>query len=203
MRRFIILTSVMSIFLLAMGTSVAVAQTSGVHFTRNGEPSCTITCTTPTAAPQEGDAACDAQIAGVGGTNIVLSVVLGGGAVYNCQNQGGQTAPGQNVVLIGPAVSDVTVPGSEVKNGKADLEIDTAAEGGVSLTAPPTVSGADAGCPNPTWTGVNPDLSVTSITFSATQSGVTLFSCKVTGTTDLCGTTINFTDDQCEGVARF
>ena len=42
---------------------------------------------------------------------------------------------------------------------------------------------------------------------SATQSGVNIFSCSVgvspPGTADLCGTTINFTDEQCSGQARF
>jgi hypothetical protein len=37
------------------------------------------------------------------------------------------------------------------------------------LTAPATVSGAAAGCPNPNWTGVNPTLTVTSISVSFEQ----------------------------------
>jgi len=132
----------------------------------------------------------------LGGGDIVTSTTLSGSAVYQCQNQGGNVAPGQNKVLVGPVTDPNTIPAGEIKNGRAKVP-----GGPVTLTAPSTVSGAQAGCPNPNWTGVNPQLSITSIEFSATQGGVLLFDCKRTGT-NLTGT-ISFTDAECSGVARF
>jgi hypothetical protein len=198
MRRFSILTFVMAIFLLAMGTSVAVAQ--GVHFTHGGEPACTITISTPTTGPRA-DADCDAELAGLGGGDIDLKLTLKGTAVYQCQNSGGNIAPGQNTVLIGPAVSDAVVLAGAVKNGRAELEDSTTGTGGVPLTAPPTATAQQAGCPNNNWTGVNPKLSVTFIEFSAVQNGVNLFDCTKQGTS-LSGP-ITFADADCSGEARF
>ena len=53
------------------------------------------------------------------------------------------------------------------------------------LTAPSTVPGSQAGCPNPNWTGVNPTLTVTSIQLSIAQGGVTLFNCSASNSSGL------------------
>lgn len=171
--------------------SAALGPTSGVHFTRNGTPTCTISGSGGSAG-----VSCTSELAGLGEGDVTLSTSVSGAAVYQCQNNGGNIAPGQNTVLVGPDVDTTVIPGGQIKNGRAKLPtpINT-------ISAPDTVSGAAAGCPNPNWTGVNPDLSVTSVTYSATQGGVTVFSCTRSGS-DLTGT-IAFTDAECSGVAAF
>src|SRR5207247_9448252 len=101
-------------------------------------------------------------------------------AVYQCQNNGGQTAPGQNRVLEGPVTAPTTIPASAIKNGNVTFTTDPAV-----LTAPATVTGAEAGCPNANWTGVNPTLTVTSIDLSIEQSGNTFYDCTVANPTGL------------------
>jgi hypothetical protein len=56
------------------------------------------------------------------------------------------------------------------------------------LTAPGTVTGAEAGCPNPNWTGVNPTLTLTDISMTITQGGVLLFTCTASDPNGLSGT---------------
>ena len=75
----------------------------------------------------------------------------------------GNTAPGQNRVLIGPSVTPVLIPSDEIKNGNLAFSIAN------TLTAPATVTGAEAGCPNPNWTGVNPVATVTAVTLEIEQ----------------------------------
>ncbi len=196
MRRITVLVLAMSVAILAMAASVAFAAegpTSGVHFTKNGKPTCTI-FNSGTSAYTD----CTSELAGLGEGNVTLSASLTGAAVYQCQNQGGNIAPGQNKVLVGPSGTTKEIPGGSIKNGRAKLPISTKED---PLTAPETVTGAEAGCPNDNWTGVNPELSVTSITYSAVQGGVTVFSCTREGA-NLTGT-IKFTDAECSGVARF
>src|SRR6266702_4925896 len=118
------------------------------HFKHGGSPTCTITSSTASASTT-----CTASLAGLGNGDVVLSLTVSGSAVYQCQNGGGNTAPGQNKVLIGPATSTTSFPASAIKNGNLTFTTNPAV-----LTAPTTVSGAVAGCPNPNWTGVNPVL---------------------------------------------
>jgi hypothetical protein len=119
----------------------------------------------------------------LGGGDIVSTTTVEGFAVYTCQNQGGNQAPGQNKVLEGPDTGTVTLPGGEIKNGRATVR------GSSTLTADDTVSGRVAGCPNnKTWTGVDPQLTITDVTFSATQGGVLLFSSTAHNDNGLTGT---------------
>jgi hypothetical protein len=107
--------------------------------------------------------------AGLGNEDLNLHLSVSGFAVYQCQNQGGNTAPGQNKVLEGPATSDTAIPADAIKNGNLRFQTNAA-----TLTAAPTVSGATAGCPNSNWTGVNPTLTLTSITLDIFQPTTTL-----------------------------
>ncbi len=109
--------------------------------------------------------------------------VYAGFAVYQCRNQGGNTAPGQNKVLVGPVTEPTHIDASAIKNGNLTFVTNPAV-----LTAPTTVSGAAAGCPNPTWTGVNPTLTVTDITLTISQGGVLLFTCTASNDNGLTGT---------------
>jgi hypothetical protein len=113
----------------------------------------------------------------------VINLTASGFAVYQCQNQGGNTAPGQNKVLVGPVTAPTTIPADQIKNGNVSFTTNPAV-----LTAPATVTGAEAGCPNPNWTGVNPTLTLTDLSMTIAQGGVTLFTCTASDPNGLSGT---------------
>ena len=169
--------AVLSLMALALAALPALAAkpgtTSGVHFTRAGEPVCTITGATVD---------CTAELVGLGEGDIVSQTTVEGFAVYTCENQGGNQAPGQNRVLEGPDTTPVTIPAGEIKNGRATIP------GTSTLEADETVSGAEAGCPNNNWTGVDPQLTITSVTFEAFQGGVLLFTSTASDPDGLSGT---------------
>jgi hypothetical protein len=171
MLRRIGIISVLSLIVVALTAAVAfaakpTAPTSGVHFTNGGEPVCTITGATVD---------CSAELAGLGQGDILSETTVSGFAVYTCQNQGGQQAPGQNRVLEGPTTTPVLIDADEIKNGRVTVP------GTSTLEADETVSGREAGCPNnKTWIGVNPQITVTSVLFEASQGGVLLFSAEAT-----------------------
>lgn len=162
-----------TILVLALGLVLVVAQTSmaaSPHFKKGGQPTCTITSTSAPSAT----VTCTASLSGLGNDDVVVTTSVSGTAVYQCQNNGGGIAPGQNKVLIGPATSTTSIPADQIKNGNLTFTTNPAV-----LTAAPTVPGAVAGCPNPNWTGVNPVLTVTSITLTIEQPpGTTIFSCS-------------------------
>src|SRR5438034_357606 len=166
MRRFAI-ASLLVMLMLVLAVSVAFAASP--HFKKGGEPVCTFSGTTSIPVT------CTGTLAGLGNEDLLLHLSVSGFALYQCQNGGGNTAPGQNKVLVGPASSNTVIPGDQIKNG--NLTFTTVP--GDTLTAAPTVSAAVAGCPNGNWTGVNPNLTVTDITLIISQpAGVTtLFTC--------------------------
>ena len=166
--------SLMALAIVAVPALAKPTATGGTHFTRGGDPVCTITGATVD---------CSAELAGLGEGDIVSETTVEGFAVYTCQNQGGQQAPGQNKVLEGPDTTPVVIPADEVKNGRATIP------GTSTLEADETVSGAEAGCPNnKTWTGVDPQLTITSVTFEASQGGVLLFTSEASDPDGLSGT---------------
>jgi hypothetical protein len=196
MLRKIGIIAVLSLIVAALAAVPALAQTGGIHFTKGGTPVCTIS---GSGASQTIN--CTSELAGVGNEDISSSVTVNGFALYTCENQGGNQAPGINKVLEGPTTDTTVIPADRVKNGRVTVP------GSVTLTADPTVSGRVAGCPNnKTWTGVNPTLTTTSITWTATQgvgaNKVTLFSCTASDPNGLTSP-IEFTDAQCSGQARF
>ncbi len=173
--RILIATAALTLF----GALSAAALAASPHFKHGGEPVCTIAG----SGTNSTSTTCTASLAGLGGGDLNLSTTVSGFAVYQCQNNGGQTAPGQNRVLVGPATTPTTIPGDAIKNGNVTFTTNPAV-----LTAPSTVSGAAAGCPNPNWTGVNPTLTVTNITLTIAQGGVTLFTCTASNPNGLSGT---------------
>jgi hypothetical protein len=157
--------------LAAVFTTAALAASAALgaspHFKKGGTPVCTFSGTTsiPTT--------CTASLAGLGNADVNVHLSVSGFALYQCQNGGGNTAPGQNRVLAGPATSDTAIPASAIKNGNLTFTTNPA-----TLTAAGTVSGATAGCPNNNWTGVNPTLTLTSITLVIEQPpGTAIFTC--------------------------
>jgi hypothetical protein len=163
---------------LTLGLVANAAMAASPHFKRGGSPTCTVS-----TSGSMSSTVCSASLAGLGNATLVINVTVGGEAVYLCQNNGGQTAPGQNRVLVGPVTSPTTIPADQIKNGNVSFTTNAAV-----LTAPTTVTGAEAGCPNPNWTGVNPVLTTTSITMTIEQGGVLLFTCSASNPNGLSGT---------------
>jgi hypothetical protein len=163
-------------FILALPVLLAVlvlaapsAFAASPHFKKGGEPTCTITSTSSPSSTTT----CTASLTGLGNADVLVVTSVSGTALYQCQNGGGQTAPGQNKVLVGPATSNTSIPASQIKNGNLTFTTNPAV-----LTAPATVTGAQAGCPNPNWTGVNPVLTTTDISLSIQQPpGTAIFTC--------------------------
>jgi len=172
--RVLLVAAVVAVF----GALSAVALAASPHFKHGGEPVCTITNTGSSSSTT-----CTASLSGLGGGDLVINVTVSGSAVYQCQNHGGQTAPGQNKVLVGPVTSPTTIPADQVKNGTVTFTTNPAV-----LTAPTTVSGAAAGCPATNWTGVNPTLTVTNINMTISQGGSLLFTCSASNPNGLSGT---------------
>jgi hypothetical protein len=164
---------------MVAGLSASAALASSPHFKKGGEPVCTISG----AGTNSTSTTCSASLSGLGGGDLVINVTVSGSALYQCQNGGGQTSPGQNRVLEGPVTAPTTIPDSQIKNGNVSFTTNPAV-----LTADPTVSGAAAGCPNSNWSGVHPALTVTNITMTIAQGGVTLFTCKASDPNGLSGT---------------
>jgi len=173
MRRTLIAVTV----LVALGAATAsTATAASPHFKKGGEPVCTISGTTSKSTT------CTASLSGLGGGDLTINTTVSGFAVYQCQNGGGNIAPGQNRVLVGPVTAPTTIPSGSIKNGNVTFTTNPAV-----LTAPTTVSGQQAGCPNPNWTGVNPVLTVTNITLTIAQGGATLFTCTASNPNGLSG----------------
>jgi hypothetical protein len=166
------------IVVLATGLTATAALGSSAHFKKGGSPVCTIsgggTASTSTV--------CSGILAGLGGGDVAIDTTVSGFAVYQCQNGGGNTAPGQNRVLVGPSTTPTNISGNEVKNGNLSFTTNSA-----DLAAASSVSGSAAGCPNSNWTGVNPTLTVTNITLKISQSGP-LFTCTASNPNGLSGT---------------
>jgi hypothetical protein len=175
MRRVLVLlaSSFLLIFFVAPSASAASA-----HFKKGGSPTCTVNSSGASASTT-----CTATLAGLGNGDVHIVTTVSGSAVYQCQNGGGNTAPGQNKVLVGPVTEPTDIPSSAIKNGNLTFTTNPAV-----LTAPTTVTGAEAGCPNPNWTGVNPTLTVTHVSLDIYQGGVLLFSCSASDPNGLTGT---------------
>jgi len=165
--------------IVVIGVSATAAFAASPHFKHGGTPTCTISG----SGTNSTSTTCTASLAGLGNEDVVLETTVSGFAVYQCQNQGGNTAPGQNKVLVGPTTTPTIIPGDEIKNGNLTFTTNPA-----ELSAPATVTGAEAGCPNPNWTGVNPTLTVTDIELTISQGGVLLFTCTASNPEGLTGT---------------
>jgi hypothetical protein len=153
----------------------AVAFAASPHFKKNGEPLCSFSGTTSISV------SCTQSIAGLGNDDLLARLSVSGFALYQCQNAGGNTAPGQNRVLAGPATSDTAIPADAIKNGNLTFTTNPAV-----LTAAATVSAAVAGCPNNNWQGVNPALTLTTISLIIEQPpGTVIFSCGASNPTGL------------------
>jgi hypothetical protein len=162
----------------ALGLTASVAVAAAPHFKKGGSPSCTIS-----GGAASKTTSCSAALAGLGNDDVKVTLTTNGSAVYTCRNQGGNEAAGQNKVLVGPSVTPVVFPADQIKNGNLSFTISN------TLTAPATVSAADAGCPNANWTGVNPVLTLTDISLVIEQPvGTVIFTCTASNPNGLSGT---------------
>jgi hypothetical protein len=166
------------LLVFAIGATASVALGASPHFKKGGTPTCTISG----SGTNSTSTTCRGSLTGLGGGDVTINVTVGGSAVYQCQNGGGNTAPGQNRVLVGPTTTPTTIGSGAIKNGNLTFTTNPA-----PLSAPGTVSGSAAGCPNSNWTGVNPQLRVTSIELSIAQNGV-FYDCTVSDPNGLSGT---------------
>jgi hypothetical protein len=167
MRRGILAIITLPLLLVALVLTASTASAASPHFKKGGEPTCTFSGTTSIPVT------CTGTLSGLGNDDLNIHLAVSGFALYQCQNGGTNIARGQNKVLEGPATSDTGIPASAIKNGNLTFATNPA-----TLTAAPTVSGATAGCPNPNWTGVNPVLTLTSITLDIFQPVTTqIFHC--------------------------
>jgi len=170
--------AVLAALFIALFVTAPAAHADSPHFKKGGTPVCQVTLSGASSSTT-----CSGTLAGLGNGDVDLNTTVSGFAVYQCQNGGGNTAPGQNKVLEGPVTAPTHIPGNEIKNGNLSFTTSPAV-----LSAAPTVSSAAAGCPNPNWTGVNPTLTVTNITLTIAQGGTTLFTCTASNPTGLSGT---------------
>jgi hypothetical protein len=175
MRRMTMAVSLIACVALFAATAATAASP---HFKRGGTPKCTITPTSDGT-----NTVCTGTLAGLGGGDIVIDTTVEGTALYQCQNNGGNTAPGQNRVLVGPSTTPTTIDSDAIKNGNLTFATNPA-----GLEADATVSGSAAGCPGNNWTGVNPALTLTDITLTISQGGTLLFTCTASNPDGLSGT---------------
>jgi hypothetical protein len=175
--RILVVATTVALFSVLSTAALAVNP----HFKHGGDPTCAIVYSSDGTSAS---VTCSAILAGLGNFDVQADLSVNGNAVYNCQNAGGNIAPGQNRVLIGPATSSTSFPASEIKNGNLAITTNPAV-----LTAPATVSSDVAGCPNPNWIGVNPVVSVTDITLVLSQPpGNTIFTCTASDPDGLSNT---------------
>ena len=164
--------------ILAAFFTTSTATAASAHFKKGGSPTCTVSTTGSSSSTT-----CAATMAGLGNEDVHIDTTVSGFALYQCQNGGGNTAPGQNKVLEGPVTAPTDIDSSAIKNGTLKFTTNPAV-----LTAAATVTGAEAGCPNPNWTGVSPTLTVTSVVLDISQGGVLLFHCTASNPNGLTGT---------------
>jgi hypothetical protein len=161
-----------------MAVAASLALAASPHFKHGGTPTCTIAGSGSSST----STTCTASLTGLGFGDVTVNTTVSGRAVYQCQNAGGNIAPGQNRVLVGPSTTPTTIDSGAIKNGNLTFTTNPAV-----LSAPDTVSGSAAGCPNANWTGVNPSLTVTSIELSISQAGNTFYDCTVSDPNGLSG----------------
>ena len=183
MRQRTLLVAALCTLAMAALVGATTASAASPHFKKNGSPTCDISGGTSSAS-----VVCRGALSGLGNGDVDLQTTVSGFAVYQCQNGGGNTAPGQNKALTGPVTEPTHIPGDEIKNGNLTFVTDPA-----TLTAASTVSGQAAGCPNPNWTGVNPTLTVTDISLTISQGGSLLFTCSASNPNGFSSGTVALT----------
>jgi hypothetical protein len=137
---------------LLVALTVTHATAASPHWKQNRDPVFTDLGTTLNAT---------GAIAGLGNGAVTVVLDAAGLASVECENPGGNVAPGQD--------TEVTTSGSVTvqtdKNGNASFSV---------TTAEPVV-GSDA-CPNPQWTAHVTDVDFSGATITVYQGGVVVLS---------------------------
>jgi hypothetical protein len=166
---------IVAAFALALTATAAFADTTP-NF--HNSPTCTVS-----GSGTSKTATCTGTLYGVGNRQLQADTIVSGFATYTCVNKGGNTAPGQNQVTAGPSQSVPVGVSSQDKNGAATFTTNAN-----TLTAPATISGNLAGCPNGNWTGVTPQVTITSIELRIYQGNTSFYDCTVSDPNGLSGT---------------
>lgn len=102
--------------------------------------------------------ACSGKVAGLGGTTFEITVEASGIASVECENPGGNIAPGQDTAVN---VAGTSGPLPTPRNGQYVFGI---------MTDPPTVPNVPT-CPNPQWTAHVVDVAFGDATLSLFEDG--------------------------------
>jgi hypothetical protein len=150
MKRYLVIA--LTALMMALGfPSVAFAQSG--HFVTGGAnaPVCMDNGTTVT---------CTGKVAGLGGTTFEITIEAAGLATVECENPGGNVAPGQDTEVT---VAGTTDPQPTPRNGQFAFSITS--DDPEPLPATPT-------CPNERWTPHIIDVVFTDATLSLFEDGV-------------------------------
>ena len=87
------------------------------------------------------------DLAGLGNTNVTVRLDASATVVAQCQNNGGNTAPGRNPLAVSKTVSTTVTPD---RNGRASIEL--VVYDPLTVSPPPvSPSPKTAGCPGGNW----------------------------------------------------
>jgi hypothetical protein len=102
---------------------------------------------------------CSGKVAGLGGTTFEITVEATGVASVECENPGGNIAPGQDTEIM---VTGSTDPLPTPKNGQYNF----------TVTTDPTVVPNFPTCPNPQWTAHVVEVEFGDATLTLYEDGV-------------------------------
>jgi hypothetical protein len=138
----------------AFGMTASPALAQSGHFIENGAGA-------PTCTDIGLQVSCDGKVAGLGGTTFEITVTAPGIASVECENPGGNVAPGQDTAID---VAGTSGPLATPTNGRYEfMDLMTASP----EPLPPTPT-----CPNEQWTPHIVDVSFTVATLTLLEDGV-------------------------------
>jgi hypothetical protein len=149
MRR-IVMMAIFAVVGLVLWATPAQAQSG--HFVTGGGNA-------PTCDDVGTQVSCDVKVAGLGGTTFEITVTAPGVAAVECENPGGNVAPGQDTEIT---ATGTTGPQPTPRNGSVTFRDLT--------TVAPTVPNVPT-CPNPQWTARVVDVEFGPATLTLTEDG--------------------------------
>jgi hypothetical protein len=143
----------LAVVVAVLGLTAAPAYAQSGHFIEKGAgaPVCTDIGT---------QVSCDGKVAGLGGTTFEIRVEAPGIASVECENPGGNIAPGQDTAITAAGTSG---PLPTPRNGQYVF---------MDLTTDPPVVPNFPTCPNPQWTAHVVDVAFGDATLSLFEDGV-------------------------------
>jgi hypothetical protein len=150
MKRYLLL--LLGVVAVAAFAFPGAASAQSGHFVTGGNnaPTCTDIGTQVT---------CTGKVAGLGGTTFEITVTAPGIASVECENPGGNIAPGQDTAVDAAGSSG---PLPTPRNGQFEFSV---------TTDPPTVPNYPT-CPNPQWIAHVVDVAFGDATLSLFEDGV-------------------------------